>query len=233
MSENTLDCVMFVPACGLGTRVAERGAKPFLYLSDNPSAAALRRVIAQAPDWMPIEIALPSHMGCCILDRDATVHFFKEQTRGQAHTIYKWMEKSDLKHKWTLISNCDNEIDRDSIDGAIYTITNYISVNRCLNGVVFTFEPTKHPDDRFSYVQSSKGRITHIAEKQSISTQACAGVYLLRTSALDRAIQPDDNYLSQTLARMQELYVWPVKTYRGWNDMAQIMEVETYVKQHR
>lgn len=223
------DLVMFVPACGLGERVAARGVKPFLDIHEikhDRHWMAMNKVIAMAPDEIEVEIALRREMGCPPLDREVTVHFM-EPTTGQAQTIYNWLRRSRIHH-YTLISNCDNVIDKESIEQGIQML----STHRHMTGIVYTFHPRIRNDPRWSYVKRGvRGNITYIAEKEPISDEAVAGVYLLNVFNLRMSLSPEDIYLSQALARMQGLYGIPVKEYHGWNDLEQLQELEQGVAQ--
>jgi hypothetical protein len=220
------DIVMFIPACGWGERVKARGEKPFLYVQEpDRSWFALNEVAAMAPDKMEVEIALRREMGCSRFHRNVTV-FFMDETIGQAQTIYRWLQRARMR-QYVLISNCDNAVDQESI---LYGLK-ILDVDR-FKGIVYTFQPIKENDTRWSYVQTSpKGLITQIAEKEPISKSAVAGVYLLNMFDLRRALEPDDRYLSTALGRMRGLYAHRVKIYRGWNDLEQIDELEHGVAQ--
>jgi hypothetical protein len=129
-----------------------------------------------------------------------------------------------------LISNCDNRIDTTSIEQGIATL----SRSDGIRGIVYTFLPSKEDDDRWSYVQfDGSYRITKIAEHKAISGHAIAGVYLLNMFALRMALYPEDVYLSEALARMDGLYAKRALHYEGWNDMAQLADLENGTKQYR
>lgn len=224
------DVVMFIPACGLGTRVAQLGHKPFIMR--DPENMALECVLRQTPHDMPVEIALRAGMGCPALSRDVIVHFFAQQTNGQAHTIYRWLkQRAHRNAEWILISNCDNEIDGLTVQA---TIEQARESKDLPDGYVFTFEPQKIGDARFSYVElSGHDRIVSIAEKTPISQHACAGVYLLNATELKLCLKEEDIFLSEALARMHGLYAVQCQEYHGWGDMQQIAELNNDVKQYR
>jgi len=225
----TDDIVMFIPACGLGTRMTLRGMKPFIHIHDSSEteeAMALDRVVSQAPNGMDIEIALRKDMGCPKLRKEATVHFI-DSSIGQANTIYKWLRRTRVRN-YVLISNCDNRIDTTSIEQGIAMLSRSDGVR----GIVYTFMPRIKEDDRWSYVDiDGNYRIKKIVEKKAISTHAVAGVYLLNMFALRMALYPEDVYLSEALARMDGLYAKRAFHYEGWNDMDQLDELERGWKQ--
>lgn len=224
-----LNCVFFVPACGLGERVKALGPKPFLHVMQAGSSwMALDRVVQQAPEDMPVEIALPAHLGSVPLKRDATVYFFKDQTNGQAHTIARWMAVSRMR-EWVLISNCDNSIDYETIEKALRL------VKGTSTSIVFTFTPPNSDDNRYSYVEVNgmNGKVYNVVEKHAISPFACTGVYLLRWTSLWTSLKPTDEYLSAALARMPGLQAMQVKNYTVWGDMAQVSEIQRGVKQFK
>jgi ADP-glucose pyrophosphorylase len=192
------DVVMFIPACGQGTRMAGLGPKPFIHFNvPEGEAMALDRVMAQAPSWMDIEVALRKDMGYPRTQRGATVHFL-DSTTGQADTIYQWLRRTRLR-QYVLISNCDNRIDTASIERGLLQLDQHTACK----GIIFTFIPPKKDDERWSYVrQNGNYKITEIVEKKPISSCAVAGVYLLNSFALRMSLFPEDIYLSETLARM-------------------------------
>jgi len=219
------DMVMFVPACGWGKRVASLGVKPFLEIFEGDpvhsrSWMAMNGVIGMAPKNMEVEIAVRREIGCPPLNREVTVHFM-EPTTGQAATIYNWLRRARIRN-YVLLSNCDNAIDIESIEEGIKLLN-----HNGRQGIVFTFRPIKENDARWSYVKcNSKGEIQQIKEKEPISSDAVAGVYLLNMFSLRMALHPDDVYLSEALARMQRLYAYRAKSYRGWNDLEQLEELK-------
>ena len=218
--------VMFIPACGFGSRVKELGHKPFLKIMGE---SALDRVMSMAPLNMDIEVALRADMGCPPVGRRATVHFLSENTAGQAETIWRWLwELFEDDSDWVLISNCDNLIDKTTIAETLDKISMTVS-----DGFVFTFTPFHKDDLRFSYVKVDGEQIIEIAEKKAISTHACAGVYLIKINSLLNALRPKHLYLSEALAAMNLLINVPVKHYIGWNDMGQIEELNAGIVQYR
>lgn len=222
------DVALIIPANGLGSRVAEMGPKPFIKLH-NQLAIEIVMDMAYSP-WhepIPIHIGLPAHLGCPPLNKPANVHFFDKPTLGQAETIVQIIRRiGRRRYRWILISNCDNKIDLDSVRQAMVR-------QRKLNGILFTFEPLKEDDTRFSYVQTTNMRVKAIAEKKPISNQALTGVYLLRTKTFLQAYQKQDIYLSETLARIDDLVVAKVTRYEAWNDMEQIKEYLGGQRQHK
>lgn len=228
--KNIDDIVMFIPACGFGERVKARGQKPFIHLNDPGTLAgkasmALNRVMEQAPDWMDVEIAIRRDMGTSPLGRSATVHFM-EETTGQANTIYHWLRRTRVRN-YALISNCDNAIDRASIEDGIQCLGDRI------RGVIYVFQPPVKGDTRWSYVSlDSKHQVLEIEEHKPISPYAVAGVYLVNMFALRMSLFPEDIYLSQALERMDGLYAKKAKHYEGWNDLAQLAELESGTNQY-
>jgi hypothetical protein len=221
------DIVLFIPACGLGTRVEARGLKPFIHINTvEGESMAIDRVMAQAPNGMDIEMALLKTMGFPRTQRGCTVHFM-DSSLGQANTIYQWLRRTRVRN-YVLISNCDNRIDTTSIEQGIAMLNRSDGVR----GIVYTFMPRIKEDDRWSYVDiDGSYRIKKIVEKKAISTHAVAGVYLLNMFALRMALYPEDIYLSEALARMDGLYAKRALHYEGWNDMDQLAELERGWKQ--
>lgn len=230
----TDDIVMFIPACGLGERLAARNSqKPFIHIndghfSDQPrEAMALDRVMAQTPAGIDIEIALRKDSGFPRTQRGCTVHFM-DPTTGQADTIYQWLRRTRTR-EYVLISNCDNCIDTRSIEEGIASLSSADGIR----GLVYTFTPTAEGDERWSYLKTdSKHCITEIVEKKAISYEAVAGVYLLNMFALRMALYPEDIYLSQALDRMKGLYARRAEHYEGWNDLEQLADLEHGIKQY-
>jgi NDP-sugar pyrophosphorylase family protein len=222
------DIVMFIPACGWGERMKQRGLKPYIYIFEEKECRhwmALNGVMAMAPEGMDIEVAVRREMGCPDLSKEATVHFMKETT-GQANTIYNWLRRTKIRN-YVLISNCDNAIDQNSIKTGIALLD-----RDKYKGIVYTFKPKKENDARWSYVECDQNtKILRIAEKDPISSEAVAGVYLLNMFSLRMALYPDDKYLSEALARMSGLYALRAQQYHGWNDMEQLEELEKGVPQ--
>jgi hypothetical protein len=216
------DMCMFVPACGWGRRMESRGLKPYIDIFEGDSQwMALNGVISMAPEGMEIEIAVRREMGCPPLERPVTVHFMGP-TAGQAVTVYNWLRRTRIRN-YVLISNCDNAIDRASIVEGI----KLLDLDK-RKGIVFTFRPTKKNDLRWSYVLRNKFNdgILQIKEKEPISDEAVAGVYLLNMFTLRMSLDHRDCYLSEALARMPGLVAYRAKEYRGWNDLEQLEELE-------
>jgi hypothetical protein len=231
------NCCFIIPAAGLGSRVG--GRKPFVsMLGPNGPIYALERVIGQAD--LPTWIGVPKSMGCPPLSRECTVVLLDETT-GPVQTIDKLLGQLTMTfddgkrvglYEWTLISNCDNAIGLSDIAPMLKRIGQ--AMNFDCNGVVYTFEPLKFGDERWSYVKTNEaGRIVDIAEKKAISARAVAGVYLLRTSALIAAMRPGGIELSTVLARIPDLYAWGAAHYEAWNDAVQLAEWRNGEPQHR
>ena len=156
------DVTFFVPACGLGTRVQERGEKAFL---DINGYSALDLVLGQAPDYVERHVALRKGATYPRTMHGCHVHYFDE-TSGQAETISRWM--LNCRTTWVLISNCDNAIDTETIEDTLKTCDVYD------NGVIFTFRPLQDGDARFSYVVHDEDDVTSVVEKNPVSHEACA-----------------------------------------------------------
>jgi hypothetical protein len=224
------DWVMFIPANGDGSRVAERGPKHSIILPEGVDA--MGKVAGMAPRHVQIEIAVRQTLDygsfAVPIPDNATVYFMDE-TLGQANTIYEWMQRARQRN-YVLISNCDNWIDPDSIKLGMRLIED----NRAVC-VVPTFRPINAKDTRFSYTRprSVADRRLEVVEHKPVSDQAVAGVYMLRWDVLAAALWPDDVYLSQALSRTDAIYAFQVEQYMGWGDMDQLNEIEQGLPQYR
>ena len=223
------DWVMFIPANGEGSRVAERGPKHSLMLPEGISA--MWKVANMAPYYMQTEIAMrtpstdsPNQIP---VPGNSTIHFMNE-TLGQANTIYEWLRRT-RQRQYVMISNCDNWIDENSVKLGMRLLED----NRT-TCVVPTFRPKLANDKRFSYVQQ-KSRVANkrLVEHEAVSDQAVAGVYFMHMDQLMAVLWPDDIYLSQAISRMQDFYSFQVEQYMGWGDMDQLNEIEQGLPQYR
>jgi hypothetical protein len=224
------DWVMFIPANGEGSRVAERGPKHSLLLPEG--ITAMRKVASMAPAPMRVEVGLrmPPEGDTDYdvhIPGDATVHFMQETT-GQANTIYEWLQRT-RQRQYVMISNCDNWIDERSVKLGMRLLED----NRA-TCVVPTFRPMRANDKRFSYVHQ-KTRVSNkrLVEHEAVSDQAVAGVYFMHMDQLMAVLWPDDIYLSQAISRMQDFYSFQVEQYMGWGDMDQLNEIEQGLPQYR
>jgi hypothetical protein len=226
--------VMFIPANGEGSRVAERGPKHSLTLPEG--VTAIKKVASMAPIPMQVEVAFrtpPENDTENDTDYDvyipgsSTIHFMHE-TSGQASTIYEWLQRT--RHRqYVMISNCDNWIDANSVKLGMRLLED----NRA-TCVVPTFRPRMANDPRFSYVKQKSGNLPkQLVEHKPVSDQAVAGVYFMHMDQLLACLWPDDIYLSQTISRMQDFYSFQVEQYMGWGDMDQLNEIEQGLPQYR
>lgn len=229
------EITMFIPACGKGERMLEimdampdrvPRNKAFVAIEGRP---AIDHVLAMRPGKARVDIALPASHGCIPLQCDATVHLIREETTSQADTIRRWLrDYAADRLGYVLISNCDNVIDKQTINDGISAVFN----RRC-SGVVFTFKPTVRGDERFSYVEAGPDGIVHnVEEGVAVSNMACAGVYFLFLGHLRAELQDGDTHLSQALARLHGLRAMRARHYYAWNDPAQYAELHAGVKQY-
>lgn len=239
MHDEGIDCCFIIPAAGLGTRVG--GRKPFIerynHNCDNELEYGLDKVMAQAP-MLPTWIGLPKELGCPPLKRGARAILFDKPTKGAAETIASMLQLIPdtggiNPYEWLLISNCDNVVGENDIAHVFRNVKR----RELWDGYVFTFKPLLVGDTRFSYVEDDGMKsIQGIVEKQAISDQAVAGVYLLRMNAFISSYRHSDINLSDTLAKMIyrfNLKAVPVEHYEAWNDAEQLAEWRAGKVQHR